>query len=111
MKSIYQKGIIISSILLLKIFIYCFFQTQIIDLSNFVCENLGIVAKGKQDFFNGIPKLIFLIKVSFLMIDILLDLVILLSLKFIFRDFVLKRFTYKYLIVSFIILLFVILLF
>ena len=107
MKSIYQKGIIILSILLLKIFIYCFFQTQIIDLSNFVCENLGIVAKGKQDFFNGIPKLITLFKVSCIIVDILLDLIILVSLKSVFKNFILKRFTYNYLIVSFILLVFI----
>lgn len=111
MKTIYQKTIIVLSILLFKILIWCIFQNQAIDLSNFIYENLGIVTKGKQDFFNGMPKLITLIKVSVLMIEVLLDLVILLSLKTIFRYFVLKRFIYKYLIVSFIVLLFVVLFF
>lgn len=111
MKAIYQKIIIVLSILLFKILIWYIFQNQAIDLSNLICENLGIVTKGKQDFFNGIPKLIVLIKVSILIIDVLLDLVILLSLRFIFRDFILKRFIYNYLIVSFIILLLVLLLF
>lgn len=104
MKSIYQKGIIVLSILFLKILIWYIFQNQVIDLSNYICENLGTVPKGKQVLFNGIPKLITLFKVSCIIVNILLDLIILVSLKSVFKDFILKRFTYNYLIVSFILL-------
>lgn len=107
MKSIYQKAIIVLSILLFKILIWYIFQNQVIDLSNYICENLGIVPKGKQVLFNGIPKLITLFKVSCIIVDILLDLIILVSLKSVFKDFILKRFTYNYLIVSFILLVFI----
>jgi hypothetical protein len=107
MKSTYQKAVIVLSILMFKILIWYIFQNQVIDLSNYICENLGIVPKGKQDFFNGLPKLITLFKVSCIIVDILLDLIILVSLKSVFKDFILKRFTYNYLIVSFILLVFI----
>lgn len=111
MKSIYQKAIIVLSILLFKILIWYIFQNQVIDLSNYICENLGIVPKGKQVLFNGIPKLITLFKVSCIIVNILLDLIILISLKSVFKDFILKRFTYNYLIISFIILVIILLIF
>ena len=111
MKSIYQKAVIVLSVLLFKILIWYIFQNQIIDLSNYICENLGIVPKGKQVLFNGILKLMTLIKVSFLIVDVLLDLIILVFIKFIFKNFILKRFTYKYLIISFILLVFILLVF
>lgn len=111
MKTIYQKVVIILSILLFKILIWCVFQNQIIDLSNFICENLGIVPKGKQVLFNGIPKLIILVKVGFLIVDILLDFIILILMKSLFKNFTLKRFTYNYLIISFILLASILLIF
>jgi hypothetical protein len=104
MKSIYQKIIIVVSILLCKALIWYVFRYQVVDLSNYICENLGIVPKGKQDLFDGLPKAITVLKVSFLLVDILVDLFILISIKFIFKDFILKRFTYKYFIISFVLL-------
>jgi len=107
MRTIYKKIVIVLFISLFKILIWYIFKNHAIDLSNLICENLGIISRGKQDFFNGLPKLIVLIKVSILIVDILLDLVVLLALKFIFRNSTLKGFLYNYTIVSFITLLFV----
>lgn len=111
MKSIYQKAVIVLTILLFKILFWFIFQNQLIDLSNYICENLGIVPIGKQVLFNGIPKLITLFKVSCIIVDVLLDLIILFSLKFLFKNFVLKRFTFNYLVISFILLVLVLLVF
>lgn len=111
MKSIYQKAIIVLSILLFKILIWYIFQNQVIDLSNYICESLGFVPKGKQDLFNGLLKGIKIFKVSCVIVDLLLNLIILLSLRFIFKDFILKRFIYNYLIVGFILLVFILLVF
>lgn len=111
MKPIYLKFVIVFSILFIKILIWCIFQNQLIDLSNYICENLEIVPKGKQDFFNGLPKGIKLIKVSFLIVDILLNLIVLGFMKSIFMNFILKKFTLNYLIISFILLVLVVLFF
>lgn len=111
MKNIYQKVILVLFILLFKILIWYVFQCQIVDLSNYICEKLGIVPIGKQDLFNGLSKGIKVFKVSCLIVDVLLDLIILVSMKFIFRNFILKRFTYNYLIISFFLLIFFLLIF
>ncbi|MGY3212687.1 hypothetical protein [Mucilaginibacter sp. HD30] len=107
MKSIYQKIIIVLFILLFKILIWYVFEIQFVELSIYICENLGIVPKGKQDLFNGLPKAVTVFKVSFLIVDILLDLFIWMAMRFIFKEFTLKRFTYKYLIISFVLLVFI----
>ena len=107
MISIFQKVVIIISILLFKILVWFVFQNGIVELSNYICEYLGIVPIGTQMVFSGIPKLIAVIKVSFVILDILLDLIILIFVKFLFKNFILKRFIYIYLIVSFILLIFI----
>ncbi|PAM94945.1 hypothetical protein B4N84_10905 [Flavobacterium sp. IR1] len=111
MKKIYQNAIVIISILFFKILVWYIFQSQAIDLSNYICENLRFVPKGKQDLFNGLSKGIKVFKVSCIIIDVLSDLLILISLKFVFKDFILKNFICSYLIVSFILLVFILLIF
>lgn len=111
MKNFYLKVLIILSVLFFKILFWFIFQNQIVELSNYICENLGVVPKGKQVIFDGIIKIIAVIKLSFVIVDILLDIIILVCIEHIFKSFTLKRFIYNYLIVSFIILILILLIF
>mgnify|MGYP003484678232 CR=1 FL=1 len=111
MKNIYLKLIIILFIFLIKILIWYTFQNQVINLANYICENLRLTPIGKQDLFSGISKGVKVFKVSCFIVDFLLNLVIVFFVKFIIKKFILNRFICNYLIINSVILILILFIF
>ncbi|VXB33189.1 conserved membrane hypothetical protein [Flavobacterium sp. 9AF] len=104
----YKKIIIVITVIGFKISIWFLFQEQMFFLSKYICENLEIVSKEKKDLFNGVPEVIIILKFSFLLVNILCDLIILGSFKLqVLNLNIYKRFIKTYLFINFILLIFI----
>jgi len=105
-----KKSAIIFLVILMKVMFWFLFKLQLADVAIIICEYLRLVPKGKQDLFDGLPKVIKITKVSFLIVEILLDIVIYIILTLRYKNYIYRKPIITSLIITFLItFLFVIL--
>lgn len=95
---IMKKGSIVLAFSLFKIIIWFLFQDYIISISNYFCELFQIVPIGKQYFITGLSKINTIIKISFILVELAINLLIYILFFNITDD--MKKFILKYIIIS-----------
>jgi hypothetical protein len=101
MKIVNFKVLLVISILIFKTLIWFIFRDQIFLVSKYFCENFGLVPIGKQDLFNGLPISMYILKISYLIIDLMIDFVIISVILIFIKNYRHKNFIFKYLFLSF----------